>query len=171
MALACAGCDIRDETVEPSAPTSHHLLRADAPALAEMLGRTPERAATQRRVLEYVEGFDAGLKRAAAESKPLLVICRAAWCPWSAELTQGPLADPRVIRVAKQFVCVMIDADRHAGTCRELGVTAFPTLIVLGPSGEERLRTVGRPASAKLAAALEAALRPSMAAESTAPRR
>lgn len=79
-------------------------------------------------------------------------------------MTQGTLADPRIIQLATRFVCVMIDADRHAETCSGLGVTAFPTVIVLTSTGDEKLRTVGRPGTEKLADALEATLRPGLAA-------
>lgn len=173
IAAVClvAGCEIRDEPVQPGAISSDRLLRADTPALAGMLGRTTDGSGPSRRSLEYIEDFDAGLKRAAAESKPLLVICRAGWCRWSAEMTQGPLADPRIIRLSAGFVCVMVDADRHAETCRTLGVTGFPTIIILGPTGDERTRSTGRPSTEKLAAALEAGLRPAVASGDGNPRR
>ncbi len=158
------GCDIQDEPVRPAAATTDQLLRADTPLLVDMLNRDSAAPAIKPTTLEYVDGFDAGLKRAATEAKPLLVICRAAWCRWSAEMTQGTLADPRIIQLATRFVCVMIDADRHAETCRGLGVTAFPTVIVLTSTGDEKLRTVGRPGTEKLADALEATLRPGLAA-------
>lgn len=170
LALCCAiaGCDIRDEAVEPAATAP--LLRTDA-ALAGMLGRAAERITPQRRALEYVDGFEAGRKRAAAEAKPLLVICRAAWCRWSAEMTQDTLAEPRIIGLASRFVCVMVDADRHADTCRDLDVTAFPTVILLAPTGEERYRGVGRPSTPELVAALEATLRPAVASGRATPAR
>ncbi|MFM8635502.1 MAG: thioredoxin family protein [Planctomycetia bacterium] len=165
IAVSCllAGCEIRDEEVQPIAQSASHRLRTDLPALENMLGRAANRSAPSRTTLEYVEGLDAGLRRAAVESKPILAICRAAWCRWSAEMTQGSLADPRVIRLASGFICVMIDADRHADTCKALGVTAFPTVLILGPDGEERMRSVGRPTAEKLAATLEAGLRPAVA--------
>ena len=134
LASLLSGCDIHDEPVRPAATTTDQLLRADTPLLVDMLSRDSAAPAIKPTTLEYVDGFDAGLRRAASESKPLLVICRAAWCRWSAEMTQGTLSDPRIIRLASRFVCVMIDADRHADTCRSLGVTAFPTVIVLTSS-------------------------------------
>jgi thiol:disulfide interchange protein len=163
------GCDVHDEPLRPAAATTDQLLRNDTPLLVGMLNRNSATPAIKPTTLEYVDGFDAGLKRAATESKPLLVICRASWCRWSAEMTQGTLADPRIIRLASRFVCVMIDADRHADTCRSLGVTAFPTVLVLTGAGEERLRSVGRPAKDKLADALEATLTPTMAARPELP--
>lgn len=158
------GCDIHDEPVRPAAATTDQLLRGNTLLLVDMLNRDSDGPAIKPTTLEYVDGFEAGLKRAATESKPLLVICRAAWCRWSAEMTQGTLADPRIIQLASRFVSVMVDADRHADTCRDLGVTAFPTVIVLTSAGEEKLRSVGRPATQSLADALEATLRPAVAA-------
>jgi thioredoxin-like negative regulator of GroEL len=110
--------------------------------------------------IEYVSGYEAGLKRAAAERKPLLLIFKANWCRFSAELTQRTLADERVIGLSRRSVCVMVDADRDADICRQFGVKAFPTLVILPVDGGEPIRKTGRPTAAAVAADLEKALDP-----------
>jgi len=172
VAGLAVGCDIRDEAVQPAVATADRLLRADALEQGGLLGAAvggPPVATKQS--IEYLEGFEAALARAASDAKPVLVVCRASWCRWSAELAQGPLADPRIIELSRAFICVMVDADRNGDVCRTLGVQAFPTVLVLAPDGAERTRTVGRPTIATLAAALESTLRPTVAAEAAAPKR
>jgi thiol:disulfide interchange protein len=145
--LTASGCDIRDEKARP--------------VVREMLvGSTAGVQGHQslEHGIEYVSGYEAGLKRATAEQKPLLLVFRAGWCRFSAEMTQRTLLDPQVVGLSRRSVCVMIDADRDADTCRHFGVKAFPTLIVVPPDGGERFRTTGRPTAATLAAALEKAL-------------
>jgi thiol:disulfide interchange protein len=141
--LGVVGCEIRDEPVRPI--IRNGLAGAGA-------GRAVEQG------VEYAGGYEDGLKRSTAEQKPLLVIFRAAWCRFSAELTQRTLVDPRLVELSRRSVCVMVDADRDAETCRSFGVNAFPTLIVLGPGGRERFRATGRPAADAVVAALEEAL-------------
>lgn len=136
---AWGGFEIRDEVAEPSVPRA---VRLAAPA--------PETAAA----IEYVEGFDAGQRRAAAEGRPMLVLFRATWCRWCAELARGTLVDRRLVGLSRQFVCVIVDADRHPGECRRFGVREFPTLILATAVGEERRRWTGCPSADELVAAL-----------------
>ena len=145
-ALALAGCDIRDEAVLPVMPD----------LLVGGVGVAGGSGAGQG--IEYVSGYEAGRKRAAAERKPLLIVFRASWCRFSGELTQRTLADERVVGLARRSICVMVDADRDADVCRQFGVKAFPTLLILPPDGGEPVRKTGRPSAASLAAALEKAL-------------
>lgn len=136
-ALAAAlGCEVRDESTAPAAPGWPVMPVVDARPLLEATATAPT-------AIEYVEGFDSGLRRAAEDGRPLLTVCRAAWCRWSADLGQGTLADPRVVALARRFVCVAVDADRDAATCRRFGVDRFPTVLLFDASGTERFRTSG----------------------------
>lgn len=144
--LTAAGCDIRDE--------------AAGPVMREMLVGSTGIPGGQglEHGIEFVSGYEAGLKRATAEQKPLLLVFRAGWCRFSVEMIQRTLLDPQVVGLSRRSVCVLVDADRDAATCRHFGVKAFPTLIVMPPDGGEQFRTTGRPTAAALAAALEKAL-------------
>jgi len=147
LLVVVVGCDIRDETPRP--PRAQALLGAGI-AVAD-------RAAP---MIEYVGGYEAGRQRAAAEGRPLLVVCTAAWCRFSADLAQRTLRDPRLVALSRRAVCVLLDADRDAEVCRAFGVRAFPTLLVLDAAGAERLRVTGRSSPTVLATALERALEP-----------
>lgn len=148
-----AGCDIRDAPPKSVA----------ARALAASVGAAEPAQAT----IAFVEGYESGLRRACEENRPLLVVFKAGWCPWCGRFAEGTLADPRVVALARHFVCTTVDADRHADDCRRFGVREFPTVIVTGPggSGDER-RWTGCPTPEEVVAALEAALpTPRIAAE------
>jgi thiol:disulfide interchange protein len=132
------GFEMHDEAVESPAPRAVRLTATPEPGNA----------------IEYVEGYDAGLRRATSENRPLLVIFRAAWCHWCAEFAQGPLVDPRLVGLSRQFVCVTVDADRHAVDCRRFGVKEFPTVILLTPDGGELRRWTGCPTADELTSAM-----------------
>lgn len=142
--VAAAGCDIRDEVPRPPRPRA--LLDAAVPS-----------PVPGQRAIEYVGGYAAGRQRAAAEGRPLLLICTAAWCRYSAELSQRTLRDPRLVAVSRRAVCVAVDADRDAADLAELGVRAFPTLVVLDAAGDETFRSTGRASAEDLARSLERA--------------
>jgi thiol:disulfide interchange protein len=150
--LALVGCDIRDEAVLPVMPD---LLVGGADMVA---------GAGATHGIEYVSGYQAGRKRAAAERKPLVLVFKATWCRFSAELTQRTLADERVVGLSRRSVCVMVDADRDADVCRQFGVKAFPTLVILPIDGGEPIRKTGRPSAAAVAADLEKAIDPALIA-------
>ncbi|MFM8805694.1 MAG: thioredoxin domain-containing protein [Planctomycetia bacterium] len=132
------GFEVHDETVQSPTRRPVRLTATSEPGTA----------------IEYVEGYEAGLRRATAEDRPMLVIFRAAWCRWCAELAQGPLLDQRLVRLSRQFVCVGVDADRHADDCRRFGVKQFPTVILATSAGEEIRRWTGCPTADELATAM-----------------
>ena len=149
---ACGGCDIRDESVPAGDASSLWPAAVLDPAGARTeAGGEP----AARPAIEYVEGYEAAVRRARAEGLPMLLIFRATWCRWSGEVTHGPLNDRTVVALARRFVCVTVDADRDAATCRTFSVAAFPTVIVLDAAGEERFRATGAAAADGLATALK----------------
>ena len=145
-----SGCDIQDEPVRPAATDAIWPLVA-----REATGRDmPRGDHAPRPGIEYVEGYEAGRRRAATEQLPMLIVFRASWCRWSCELTQGALADRGVVSLARRFVCVTADADRDATTCKDFGVSGFPTVVVIDAQGQERFRATGSAAAGGLATAL-----------------
>ncbi len=141
--IVWAGFEIRDEAVESFPPRPVRLTTA-----AQEPGDG----------IEYVEGYEAGLRRSAIENRPLLVIFRAAWCHWCAEFAQGTLIDRRLVGISREFICVMVDADRHVADCRRCGVKEFPTVVVLTPEGSECRRWTGCPSADELVSAMTDAL-------------
>ncbi len=142
--VTAAGCDIRD------APSRSVAARA--------LDATAGGAGSPGATIAYVEGYEAGLRRSCEENRPLLVVFKAGWCPWCGRFAEGTLADPRVVALARHFVCTTVDADRHADDCRRFGVREFPTVIVSGAGGGDERRWTGCPTPEEFVAALEAAL-------------
>lgn len=147
------GCEIHDEQVQAhSVRVSEQRL---LPSPDGVNGQMVNHAAPTS--IEYVEDYQAGLERATATGKPLVIICRASWCRWCAGLSQGVLADPEVVQRSSRCVCVTLDADRDAEICRKLGVRGFPTVILQTPTGREVKRLTGRSEVRTLAAAIDEA--------------
>lgn len=145
LAALGGGCEVRDEQVRSAGGAR---LWPAATAGADQRARS--------RDVEFMEGYEAAARRAAVEERPLLLVFGASWCRWSAELARGPLADRDVVARTRRFVCVFVDADRDAATCRAFSVTAFPTVVVLDAGGAERFRAAGAGLGGSLAAALDA---------------
>jgi len=144
VVMAGAGCEIRDEGADSAA--------------SRALGLEPGPPEDGPAAIEYVEGYAAGLRRSTADNRPLLIVFKACWCRWCAEFTESTLTNRRLVVLSRQFVCVMIDADRHADDCRRFAVREFPTLVVARPDGAETRRWVGCPAPDEIASGMEGSL-------------
>lgn len=157
LALAgVIGCSVRDEpTVGGS--DARWWSTATGGSNTGLIAGAPQ-AQRPAATIEYVEGFAAARKRAEGGRLPMLVVFRADWCRWSGELVTAAVADPRVVELARRFVCVAVDADRDQATCRTFAVGAFPTVILLDADGEEQFRATGSSAAAGLAPAMAAVL-------------
>lgn len=136
VVAAALGCEVRDEPAARAGSGWRIPPVVDSAPLLQAAAATPT-------AIEYVEGFESGLRRAAEDGRPLLTVFRAAWCRWSAELGQGVLADPRIVALSRRFVCVAVDADRDPATCRRFGVDRFPTVLLCDAAGGEQFRTTG----------------------------
>jgi thiol:disulfide interchange protein len=145
-----AGCDVYDEPATAVADRSN----ADPwSGLSE--SQRPQAGTIRQAGIEYVEGYDSALARAAAERKPVLVLFRASWCRWCGDMTGRVLSEERVVRQSHRFVCVAVDADRDREICRRHDIRGFPTILLLGDDGREIARRTGRVGPAELASLLE----------------
>ena len=51
--------------------------------------------------------------------------------------------DPTVIVALERYLFIKVDADLHPPAAQHFKVVGMPTLVVLGPSGQELYRQVG----------------------------
>lgn len=100
--------------------------------------------------IAFAKSYAAAMDQATALGRPRLLVFRAGWCRWSGHFAQGKLVERRVIAMSRQFVCATVDADRDAELCREFGVTAFPTVLLIDAAGTERFRATGVTATSGL---------------------
>jgi len=98
--------------------------------------------------------YDAALKQAAAENKPVLVsISGMAWCGWCKALESEVFSKPEFIAYAKDnLICVLLDFNRsgratnaefakqHEMLLEKFKVEGFPTVLILNPQGKGIVR-------------------------------
>jgi thiol-disulfide isomerase/thioredoxin len=99
------------------------------------------------------------LRRACREAaqcrRPLLVVVGARWCGPCRKMHAETFPNPAVVaRVNSQFVPVLLDADAQTNDVKQLGVEAFPTVLVVSPEQKIIGRLTGFQSAAQLNARL-----------------
>lgn len=152
-----AGCDVRNETVNSTQSTHYRWPNPVSNRIEQSNSHGGQFGAAQ---ISFIENCNAGMRLANVANKPLLVVFRAAWCRWSMALTQQTLSDPSIVSLTDGFICVQVDADRHAETCRHYNVTQFPTILIVGTGDKEICRRSGHTLVTDLTPLLQQALSP-----------
>lgn len=82
------------------------------------------------------QGYEAGLAKAKAENKPILLVISATWCPHCKSYSHV-FEDARVTKRAKDFVMVRVDADQRmdVSTTFKPDGMYVPRTYFLGPDG------------------------------------
>lgn len=101
--------------------------------------------------VKWETNLESALKRAKAENKPLFVDVWAEWCPPCQMLKKKVFPTPEATQALTAYVPVSLMVEykdrapvkENAGMTERFKVTAFPTLVILDPSGKELRRQVG----------------------------
>jgi thiol:disulfide interchange protein len=108
--------------------------------------------------LNFVSGYQQGLRQAASEGKPMLVFVTAGWCKFCHQMADEAFTHPQVVSLSGHFVCILVDADAEPAVCRQFQVTGFPTIQFLSASGTPLERIVGKKPGHQVMMAMQAAL-------------
>lgn len=100
--------------------------------------------------------FEAARTEAAKSHRPLLIEMTATWCGACRQMQQLTLHDARVTRTLEAAcVPVLVDVDQNPDVVSTYAVTAFPTTLLLDPSGAVLKRWVGYQPASEFATELE----------------
>ncbi len=133
---------------EPASSPSAESSAAAVPPVPEHPGGEPgvRDDGTVVSAVDWFEGsLDQAQAKADAEGKLLFVDVGAYWCPPCQELDEKVFVLPKVGEsLAKGYVAVHVDAEKADGPefVEEHHVQAYPTILVLEPSGVEKGRIV-----------------------------
>lgn len=112
--------------------------------------------------IKWERSFEAALKKARKERKPLFVDFWAEWCGWCHRLDRTTYADPWVVRKAQEFVAVKVDTEgsrKELNVALEYQVTSLPTIVFLSPEGRQLHRLNGFQGPGQFPRTLELALK------------
>ena len=104
--------------------------------------RLAELAPTMRGSIAWLE-YEAGMRSAQQQRKPVMIVSTTSSCPWCRKLDREVYTSAEVIALSQEFVCVKVDGGRRPGLARTHRVGGYPTVLFLGPQGQELNRVRG----------------------------
>ena len=112
----------------------------------------------QKGKLTFVQGAQAGYQLASTQKKPCLLFFTADWCTYCHRMEELAFTNESVAELAKQFVCVLVDADREQAACQKFEVTGFPTVQFISQKGQKLHKLIGMQTASDLAEGMKLAL-------------
>ncbi|MDR0327073.1 MAG: thioredoxin family protein [Planctomycetaceae bacterium] len=100
----------------------------------------------------------AGLEVAERERKPTLIFFSVPKNVGSQRMMETTFRDDEIRRLSEWLVCIHVDGLHEPELCDSLGVSSFPTIILLDTGGAEVRRLVGRQTPGQLAVQIHALL-------------
>lgn len=88
--------------------------------------------------------FEAALAEGRRTDRPVWVQFTGAWCPYCRRMEQETFVRPEVVaRARDRFIPVVVTSDDREDLVERHGIRAYPTTLVLGPTGETLARLEG----------------------------
>lgn len=110
---------------------------------AALLAAAPLAAAESKPGITWLDDWGKALSAAKAAERPILLEFYTSWCLYCGKLEKETFADTRVVGLAKEFVCVRLDADVAKGVAARYSPEGFPTIIIAAPNGDEIVHISG----------------------------
>lgn len=94
---------------------------------------------TERRdMIDWVEDYEAGIKLAKQQNKPILLVFYKLNTRFSTDMWQNTYNDPKVIKyVEANFVPILIDVDKQPEIAKRYKVDYYPSHYVKSPDSDE----------------------------------
>src|SRR4249919_131893 len=109
--------------------------KAATPAPAPAAVTATDVVAPPKAVFAHVEDFDAGMAKAKAEGKAVLVDAWAPWCHTCLSMQNYVLNDPSLASLGERVVLVELDTDKpeNAAFQEKYAIKVWPTFFVIDP--------------------------------------
>ncbi|MFY9554101.1 MAG: thioredoxin family protein [Blastocatellia bacterium] len=111
--------------------------------------------ASFRPYVDWKTSYDAGVKAARRDGKPVLLEFWATWCQPCKVMDQEVWPDSKIQRLATNFVCIAVDVDHSEPEATRYHIQAIPTVIIADPWMNVLYRREGYVGASELAGVME----------------
>lgn len=98
---------------------------------------------TNAYAIDWRFDFASALKEAKTNSIPVMVDFYTGWCGWCKKLDSDTYSDQKVNALAKEFICVKLDAEKNRDIALKYNIRGYPTILFFDSNGAEQHRIIG----------------------------
>ncbi len=88
-------------------------------------------------LIGWQRDFEKAKEIAKSENKPMMIPFYTDWCGWCKKLDSDTYSNKQVAELAKEFVCVKINAEQQQNLARDFNVAGFPYIVFLTAEGSQ----------------------------------
>ncbi len=118
----------------------------------------PVKATKPMPCIAFDDNFERGMQTADETGRPSLVFFTLPQCSNGNQMLDSTFRNNEIQSLSRRFVCIMIDASKHATLCEKYQVKGFPTILLLSPQGIELQRMSGKQNADQLSVQMQVAL-------------
>jgi len=91
----------------------------------------------------WLDDYKKTLDKAKEQDRLVMVEFYTSWCQFCGKMEKDTLGDPRVVKMAADFICARLDADVQKAAATRYEPEGYPTVIFATSSGDEIVRVSG----------------------------
>ena len=108
--------------------------------------------------ISWKSNLEIAQRQAEIKRKPVLVDFYTDWCGWCKKMDRDTYSDAKVKKLALEFICVKINADKHSDLVKKYNIRGYPQTIFFDSSGKVIKRVSGYQGPTDFVKSMEEAL-------------
>ncbi|TKJ35009.1 MAG: hypothetical protein CEE38_16250 [Planctomycetes bacterium B3_Pla] len=84
----------------------------------------------------WFDSYQAGISAAKARKRPVLIKFEAEWCSWCEKMDREVFAQPQIIKMLENYICIRIDVDKQRNVALAYKIKTLPRIIVVNTHNE-----------------------------------
>ena len=125
-----------EESKGSQAPEAESLQPGSRGSKSDSLAQPKPRTRVALKSIRWETSFEGAMKKAKAQGKPVMIDFYTDWCHWCKELDKHVYNDKVVVTESANWVSVKVNADKRPDVAKSYGVTGYPTIAFVLPTGK-----------------------------------
>lgn len=97
----------------------------------------PKPVAPQATPKVVAQNYNDAIQKSVESGKPILIFFTAEWCNWCKKMKSETIPNEKVQDSLKNYVFLIVDADKERDLAKNYKVSSLPTVVVAGSDGKK----------------------------------